>query len=136
MRLVACGLLIGLCVGPVAAETPPAHFDRGTFAVESRAHQSGPGAGMVTRESIAIAACRAAAAPYGKLVGNDLRLIDRHTFLISGQIVPASNSAGREAPVAIRKQQRFECKVTDTGKVVAQGFGSLPARDLRARPQN
>ena len=136
MRLVAFGLLITACIGPAAAETPPAHFDRGTLAAQTPASRAESGAGLVTRHSLAVAACRAAAAPHGKLVGNDLRLIDRHTYVVSGQVVPASNGAAREAPDAKGKLRKFECKVTDTGKVLAQGFASPRARKLPARPQN
>ena len=136
MRLVASGLLIAACIGPAAAQTPPAHFDRGALATHTPAGKAASGAGLATRHSLAIAACRAAAAPYGKLIGNDLRLIDRHTYVVSGQVVPASSGAAREAPDARGKSRKFECKVTDTGKVLAQGFASSPARKLPARPQN
>ena len=136
MRLIVCGLLIALGLGPAAAETPPAHFDRGTFAAQAPSGKAAPRASLVTRQSLAIAACRAAAARHGKLVGNDLRLIDPHTYLVSGQILPASNGSAAEAPDAKGKSRKFECKVTDTGKVLEQRLASSPTRKLTARPQN
>lgn len=91
--------------------------------------------GRVSRESIAIAACRTAAARYGKLVDNDLRLLDRHTFLVSGLVVPATTGAAREVPDPVRKQQHFTCKVTDTGKVLDHTIGTLPSRTMTAPPR-
>ena len=123
-------------VAPAAAQTPPKSFDRTTLAAPTGSPKSSQRNGLVTRHSIAIAACRTAAARYGKLVGNDLRLLDRHTFLISGQIVPATGGAAREVPDPVRKAQRFNCKVTDTGQILEHSFGDLPARKVLTRPQS
>jgi len=137
MRLFASGLLLTLSIVSTAgAQTHPNSFDRTSLAVPTASPKSTQRNGLVTRHSIAVAACRTAAARYGKLVGNDLRLLDRHTFLISGQIVPAKGSAAREVPDPVRKAQQFDCKVTDTGQVLEHTFGSPPSRNMTARPRS
>ena len=115
-----------------AAQTPPPKFDRGTLGATTAAKPS-QSKGLVTKHSLALAACRSAAARYGKLGGNDLRLLDRHTFLISGLIAPATGGAAREVPDQTRKQQRFNCTVTDSGQVLEHSFGNLPPRSLAPR---
>ena len=134
MRLLTFGLLSSFLAVAAGAQTHPAHFDRSTVEVALQSSKSMPRTGMVTRHSLAIAACRTAAARYGKLVGNDLRLLDRHTFMVSGTIVPATGGAAREIPDPVRKPQQFTCKVTDTGQVLDHSIGNVPARKMTAVP--
>ena len=138
MRFITCGLLLACSIGAAAAaQTPPPKFDRDALGAATAAKPS-QAKGMVTKHSLALAACRSAAARYGKFVGNDLRLLDRRTFLISGVITPTTGGAAREVPDRAHKQQRFNCTVTDSGQVLEHSFGDLPPRSLapRLRPDS
>lgn len=134
MRHSISGLLIALSMSPAIAQTPPATFDRSTIIPERGAGKPAVRTGLVTRESLAVAACRKAAAPHGKLVGNDLQLLDRHTFLISGMVVPPTGGAAREVPDPVRKPTRFTCKVTRDGRLLDHRMGGLPPRRMTAIP--
>ena len=134
MRHFISGLLIACSISPAAAQ-PPVKFDRAGIAAEPGAGKPTVRRGLVTRESLAIAACRKAAAPYGRLVGNDLQLLDRHTFLVSGMVTPPTGGAARELPDPVRKPTRFTCKVTRDGRLLDHDLGGLPSRRVTATPR-
>ncbi|NIJ22078.1 hypothetical protein FHS95_003789 [Sphingomonas naasensis] len=108
---------------PAAAGTgQAAGFHRDTPQVATESAKPGGRQVRVSRESLAIAACRTRAARLGEATYKDLRLAGFRTYLVTGSIVPnrAEQRRGGIGPWS------FRCTVRGEGEIVR--FDAGPAR--------
>jgi len=104
------------------AESQAAGFRRDTPQVATESAKPVGRQGRVSRESLAIAACRTRAARHGAATYKELRLAGYRTFLISGTIAPNRDEQRRRG----RGPWTFRCKVGGEGEIL--GFEAGPAR--------
>lgn len=105
-----------------SAEGQAAGFRRGTPQVATESAKPVGRQGRVSRESLAIAACRARAARHGEATYKELRLAGYRTFLITGTIAPNRDAQRRRG----RGPWSFSCKVRGEGEIL--DFQAGPAR--------
>lgn len=99
-----------------------AGFRRGTPQVATESAKPVGRQGRVSRESLAIAACRARAARHGEATYKELRLAGYRTFFITGTIAPNRDAQRRRG----RGPWRFSCKVRGEGEIL--DFRAVPAQ--------
>ncbi|TFI57410.1 hypothetical protein E2493_15130 [Sphingomonas parva] len=103
-------LLAGLSSAAAQGVQPdPATFRRDTPAVAPQGGKGGQGMGRISKESVAIAACRARAATLGAATFGDLRLAGYRTYLITGTIVP---------PRGRGRTLSYRCTVRGAGEIL------------------
>ena len=114
-RITSAGIALLLAASPAVGQT--AGFQRQTPAVATDSVKPVGRQGRVSRESLSIAACKARAARDGAATFKEMRLLGRHTFLVTGTIMPARRTSG---------QRIYSCTVRGEGEILA--FKTSPAR--------
>lgn len=118
--LTAAAILVSLA--PMPAGGQAAGFRRDTPQVATDGVKPGRQQGRVSRESLAIAACRSRAARHGAATYKELRLAGYRTFLVTGTIAPNRDAQRRNG----RGPWTFRCTVRGEGEIL--GFEAKPAR--------
>jgi hypothetical protein len=119
--LFAAAALAASIVAPPAAGQDMAPR-RGTRAIPTDAAKPTVRQPRVSRESLAIVACTARAAKQGQASFQDMRLVGRLTYLVTGTIVAPRGPRPRGSAAA----WTFACTVRGGGEILA--FKAKPAR--------
>lgn len=117
---MTAAILTALAATPTGGQA--AGFRRDTPQVATDSVKPVGRQGRVSRESLAIAACRTRAARHGAATYKELRLAGRHTYLITGTIAPSRAEQRRRG----HGPWTFSCKVRGEGEIL--GFEAGPAR--------
>lgn len=110
--LTAATILLSLAPAPTDAQA--AGFRRQTPQVATDGVKRVPRQGRISRESLAIAACRNRAATHGTATYKDLRLAGYRTFLVTGTIAPSRAEQRRRG----RGPWAFRCTVRGEGEIL------------------
>lgn len=118
--LTTAAILSSLAAAPTEGQA--AGFRRGTPQVATEATRPAGRQVRVSRESLAIAACRARAGRHGEATYKDLRLAGYRTFLVTGTIAPNRSEQRRLG----RGPWTFRCTVRGEGEIL--DFKAGPAK--------
>jgi hypothetical protein len=112
-----------MAAGP--ANPDPARFERNTLAVAAESAKPGMRGGRVSKESLAIAACRARAGRLGAATFGKLQLVARNIVLVAGTITPPPRAGGGRSSGGTGPQS-YRCTVRGEGEIL--DFTTAPLR--------
>lgn len=121
LGIATAGFLLSFAAAP--AERQAAGFQRGTPQVATDGVKPVGRQGRVSRESLSIAACRARAARHGEARFKELRLAGRHTYLVTGTVLPNRSERRLHSDRRGHGPWTFSCTVRGEGEIVAFKVG-------------